>query len=226
MSIGQIVEEPLIIHERALSRRERRLRVQRTLDEVGLTADYATRYPSALSGGQQQRVGIARAIVTRPRFVVLDEPTSSLDLSVRGQILNLLVELQRELGLAYLFISHDISTVRHLSHKVAVMYLGKIVEEGSTQTVLERPRHPYTQALLSAVLSPDPDVRPAHVPLRGEIPSPSVLPRGCSLYGRCPVQIDECALAPIPLYPVGLNHTVACIHYADAARTIAGPERL
>jgi oligopeptide/dipeptide ABC transporter ATP-binding protein len=217
MSVGQTVEEPLIIHERALTRVQRLRRVQQTLEEVGLTADHVARYPSALSGGQQQRVGIARAIVTRPRFVVLDEPTSSLDLSVRGQILSLLLELQRELGLGYLFISHDISTVRHLSHRVAVMYRGQIIEAGSTENVLAAPQHPYTQALLSAVLSADPDVHPPHVPLRGEIPSPSTLPPGCYLYGRCPIQIPECALAPVPLHPSGPHHSVACIRAPVAA---------
>jgi oligopeptide/dipeptide ABC transporter ATP-binding protein len=211
MSVGQIVEEPLVIHARSLSRKERYRRMLQTLEEVGLGAEHATRFPAALSGGQQQRVGIARAIVTRPQFVVLDEPTSSLDLSVRGQIINLLLELQAQLQLSYMFISHDISTVRHLSHRVAVMYLGRIVEAGPTERVIASPQHPYTQALLSAVLSADPEATPKHFPLRGEIPSPAALPRGCPLYGRCPIQIAKCAEEPVPLHLTGPDHSVACI---------------
>lgn len=211
MRIEAAVREPLAIH-RIGSREEQRERVLEALEHVGLSGgQVAERYPAALSGGQQQRVGIARAIVTRPRFVVLDEPTSSLDLSVRAQILNLLGELQRELGLAYLFISHDIATIAHVSDRVAVMYLGRVMELGPTDEVMTAPRHPYTRALLTATLSPDVDERQEHYPLHGEIPSPTKLPSGCPLYGRCPLQEGRCAQAPIALREVD-GRQVACIN--------------
>lgn len=210
MRIEAAVREPLAIH-RIGSREEQRARVLDALEHVGLSGQAAERFPAALSGGQQQRVGIARAIVTRPRFVVLDEPTSSLDLSVRAQILNLLGELQQELELAYLFISHDIATIAHVSDRVAVMYLGRVMELGPTAEVMTAPRHPYTRALLTATLSPDVDERQEHYPLRGEIPSPTKLPTGCPLYGRCPLQEERCAQAPIGLREVD-GRQVACIN--------------
>lgn len=211
MRIGDIIAEPLQIHQRGLSRDERRGRVRAALEEVGLGAAFAERFPRALSGGQQQRVGIARAIVTRPRMIVLDEPTSSLDLSVRAQILELLMELQRRHELAYLFISHDLATVEYTSHRVAVMYLGQIREIGPVSKVVGSPADPYTRALLSAQLSVDPSDRDEHSPLSGEIPSPTNLPRGCHLYGRCPIRIDACAEQPIPLREIGAEHMVRCI---------------
>ncbi|HLU43830.1 MAG TPA: ABC transporter ATP-binding protein [Natronosporangium sp.] len=211
MRVGAIVEEPLRIHT-SMSAQERRSRVVETLERVGLGEQYLDRFPRQLSGGQQQRVGIARAIVTRPSLVVLDEPTSSLDVSVRAQTLQLLGELQRELGIGYVFISHDIHTVSHFSHRVAVMYLGMIVETGPTREVLSNPRHPYTRALLSAALSLDPNEKRPHFPLRGEIPSPTQLPTGCPLTGRCPVEQPECGIAPVAHQPVGEGHTAACIN--------------
>lgn len=211
MSVGDIVAEPLIVHERSLGRGERRLRVKEVLDQVGLNESFADRYPRDLSGGQQQRVGIARAIVTRPKFVVLDEPTSSLDLSVRALILNLLGSLQKEFGLSYLLISHDIATVRHFCTHTAVMYLGRVVEYGPTAEVISRPRHPYTRALLSAALSVDPDERPPHYPLSGDIPSPTDVPPGCPLVGRCPIEIPECSERPVPLRQIEPGHFVACV---------------
>lgn len=159
-TVGDTVTEPLVIHRLAATRAERTEQLRQTMDQVGLPFELANRYPRALSGGQQQRVGIARAIVTRPSLIVLDEPTSSLDLSVRAQILNLLDGLRETHGLSYLFISHDIATVRYISQRVAVMYLGRIVELGPVDEVMERPAHPYTRALLSATLSPDPRVSP------------------------------------------------------------------
>lgn len=209
MTIEDSVREPLVIHRRG-TKAEQRTRVYEALEQVGLSRQIAERYPAALSGGQQQRVGIARAIVTRPRFVVLDEPTSSLDLSIRAQILNLLAELQRELGLAYLFISHDIATIAHVSSRVAVMYLGRVMELGPTGDVISEPRHPYTRALLTATLSPDVDARRQHEPLRGEIPSPTSLPDGCVLYGRCPIQDAACARQPVALRPV-CGRELACV---------------
>lgn len=211
MRIGDIVSEPLRIHERGMSRADQRVRVAETLQSVGLPLDYGDRYPRSLSGGQQQRVGIARAIVTQPRFLVLDEPTSSLDLSVRAQILQLLDALQQRLGLAYLFISHDLQTVQYVSHRVAVMYLGEIRELGPTPDVTINPLDPYTVALLSASLSVDPNERRAAKTLPGEIPSPTSLPTGCFLYGRCPIRIDECATGPIELRTVRADHHVRCI---------------
>ena len=219
MRIGAIIEEPLIIHRRDLTQAQRKESVHKMLALVGLDAMHASRYPGELSGGQQQRVGIARAIVTRPRFVVLDEPTSSLDLSVRASILELLGSLQRELGLSYLFISHDIATVRHFCARTAVMYLGQIVEIGATEKVLVTPRHPYTRALLSATLSPDPEERTVYVRLRGDAPSPTNLPPGCPFAGRCPIEIDACSRSKVTLDKLSEGHEVACIRARDATVT-------
>ncbi|HWK26414.1 MAG TPA: ABC transporter ATP-binding protein [Solirubrobacter sp.] len=216
LTIAAIVAEPLINFSPALGRAERRTRVLEALEAVRLPAAFADRHPGDLSGGQQQRVGIARAIVARPRFVVLDEPTSSLDLTVRAAMLELLADLQETLGLAYLFISHDIQTVRYFCRRTAVMYLGRIVELGTTQQVIEAPKHPYTQALLSATLSVDPDERPPHYPLRGDIPNPTQLPPGCPLVGRCPLAIPECEAAPIALSAVGDGHLAACLRAGEA----------
>ena len=215
MRVESIVAEPLVIFEGGLSRRERRERVIATLEEVGLGSEHLDRRPRDLSGGQQQRVGIARAIVTQPRFIVLDEPTSSLDLTVRATILNLLGELQKRHGLAYLFISHDIATVRHFCTRTAVMYLGRIVEIGTTGAVVDSPRHPYTRALLSAALSADPRERPPHYPLSGDIPSPTDVPAGCPLVGRCPIEVPACSQAPVPLEPIGPGHEVACLRATE-----------
>lgn len=192
MTIGELVAEPLRLHL-GRSRRDSADRVDELLALVGLTPHHADRYPHQLSGGQRQRVGIARALAPEPTLLILDEPTSSLDVSVRGQILQLLVELQRELGLTYLFISHDLGVVRHLCDQVAVLYLGKVVEQGPSAEVFGSPRHPYTQALLSAVPAPRWGSRPERVRLKGEIPSPINLPTGCRLVGRCPWEIDECS---------------------------------
>jgi oligopeptide/dipeptide ABC transporter ATP-binding protein len=212
MSVGDIVSEPLIIHEKNLSSKEREHRVHETLERVGLAQESISRLPGQLSGGQQQRVGIARAIITNPRLIVLDEPTSSLDLSVRAQILSLLADLQRELGLAYLFISHDISTVEYVSQRIAVMYLGEIMEAGPVAEVIKNPRHPYTRALLSSRLSTNPKESLPRLRLIGDIGSPSD-PRGegCVLAPRCPMVIEECRVAPVPLMPFSPMHDVACI---------------
>jgi oligopeptide/dipeptide ABC transporter ATP-binding protein len=195
MRVGDIVAEPLRIHERGLSSVDRQARVLGVLGEVGLDAEQANRYPRALSGGQQQRVGIARALVTRPSFLVLDEPTSSLDLSVQAQILEILSRLQAEHALSYLYISHDLSTVNYIAHRVAVMYLGQIRELGSVDQVADGAADPYTRALLEAFLDADPSVRrTVGESIKGEIPSPTDLPDGCYFYSRCPVRLDECAV--------------------------------
>ncbi len=209
--IGRTIEEPLVIHHPDMSAADRHARVVDTLNHVALGENFYDRFPHELSGGQQQRVGIARAIVTRPKFIVLDEPTSSLDLSVRAQILQLLNDLQDEFNLAYLFISHDIHTVEYVSDRICVMYLGEIVEVGPTAEVFADPQHPYTQALLSSSLSADPRVKKERFLLGGEIPSATNLPAGCFLHGRCPIGDDACAVARVPLHAFKGTHEVACV---------------
>lgn len=216
-TIGKAIEEPLLIHERAMTSAERWQRVKDAMDHTSLPESFRDRYPHELSGGQQQRVGIARAIVTRPDFVVLDEPTSSLDLSVRAQILKLLADLQAEYNLAYLFVSHDIHTVEYISSRICVMYLGQIVETGPTAEVFGNPQHPYTQALLSSTLAADPRVKKERLRLGGEIPNSTDLPPGCFLHGRCPIGTAECATARVPLHPVTRDHHVACIKVPTAS---------
>lgn len=218
LKVSSIIEEPLIVHGLESDRGTRARRVAETLEHVGLPAEFAVRYPGELSGGQQQRVGIARAIVTDPSFVVLDEPTSSLDLSVRAQILQLLARLQKELGMAYLFISHDIHTVRYVADRIVVMYLGRVVETGTTEELFADPQHPYTQALLSSSLSADPFEGVEPLRLQGDPSSPTDRPVGCVLYPRCPIRIDECASAPVPLRAVAEGHSAACIRVGADAR--------
>lgn len=209
MSIGSNIAEPLRIHEPSLSRKERRARVIQAMAEVSLPAELADRSPGQLSGGQQQRVGIARAIITNPSFVVLDEPTSSLDLSLRSQILALLARLQERLNLSFLFITHDIHTVHYVSDRIAVMYLGQIVETGPTEEVFRNPKHPYTLALLSSVLSTDPREKRDWLKLEGEIPKPTNLPQGCFFYSRCTFRHDpRCETERPPLREVSPGHFV------------------
>jgi oligopeptide/dipeptide ABC transporter ATP-binding protein len=218
MSIGDIIGEPLIVHNPSIKSVQREQRVRETLDRVGLPQESAIRLPGQLSGGQQQRVGIARAIITNPKLIVLDEPTSSLDLSVRAQILMLLADLQRELGLAYLFISHDISTVEYVSQRIAVMYLGEILETGPVSEVIRDPRHPYTRALLSSRLSTDPKQSLPRLRLIGDIGSPAdARGTGCVLAPRCPMVIDECLSQNVELQSFGPNHDVACIRVAETS---------
>jgi oligopeptide/dipeptide ABC transporter ATP-binding protein len=208
LTVRWTVEEPLRRHG-GLGPRDRGERVLEVLEEVGLGPELAGRYPHELSGGQRQRVNIARAIATRPRLVVLDEPTSALDVSLRARAILLLRELRDRLGMAYLFISHDLATVKYLAGRVAVMYLGTIVEEAPTRELFARPLHPYTKALLSAVPVPDPDARRRRLVLAGEVPSPIDIPRGCRLRGRCPVAQPVCA-EPVTLREVAPAHRVAC----------------
>jgi oligopeptide/dipeptide ABC transporter ATP-binding protein len=209
MTVQQMVGEPLDLHFR-LSPRERRERLRETLALVGLKDEHLDRYPHQLSIGQQQRVGVARAVVCGPELVVLDEPTSALDVSVRGMVLRLLESLRERLGMTYVFISHDLSVVRHLCDRVVVMYLGTVVEMGPTEEIFARPRHPYTEALLAAVPIPDPRARRQRIILSGEVPSPLRLPSGCFFYTRCPVRREECATTPQSLRPAGPGHEVAC----------------
>ncbi len=211
MTVGAILREPLDLHTN-LNAHEKDQRVRELLSQVGLQPDHLSRYPHQFSGGQQQRIGVARAIATHPDFIVLDEPTSALDVSVRGQILRLLTQLQEELGLTYLFISHDLSVIKHTCAQVAVMYLGRIVETGSTSEIFDTPAHPYTQALLSAVPIPDPSQRgKERLKLPGEVPSPIDLPPGCRLYSRCPYRRDDCLQPGPPLFHIANNHSAACI---------------
>jgi oligopeptide/dipeptide ABC transporter ATP-binding protein len=208
LSVRRAVEEPLRRHS-TLGAGERRERVAQVLARVGLGRELLDRYPHELSGGQRQRVNIARAIATEPRFVVLDEPTSALDLSLRAKAILLLAELRATLGVSYLFLSHDLATVKYLAGRVAVMYLGTIVEEASTAELFRQPRHPYTKALLSAVPIPDPTIQRERMVLRGEVPSPIDIPAGCRLRGRCPLAQPICA-EPVTLREVAPRHRVAC----------------
>ena len=211
MKIGSIISEPLSIHEPKLDRDARRKRLRQTLAEVGLSEEQVERYPADLSGGQQQRVGIARALIVRPGFLVLDEPTSSLDLSVQAQILELLRDLQVRYRLTYLYISHDISTVRHIAHRAAVLYRGEIREIGPVEEITERPRDPYTVALLDAYLSADPREKASNsFVLHGELGGRP--PEGCMLTPRCPIKTSECLSSRPVLRRVDTEHAVRCIH--------------
>jgi len=208
-TIGQTLREPFRVHRHAPPA-EWNDRIAALLERVGLEPAHAWRYPHEFSGGQRQRVGVARALAVEPRFLVLDEPVSSLDVSVRAQILNLLVELRAALGLTYLYISHDLASVRFIANRVAVMYLGSIVEIAPAEILFRYPLHHYTNALLSAVPVPDPDARPTRVVLRGEPPSPMHLPPGCRFHTRCPAALPQCRTTPPALVPSGDGRLLAC----------------
>jgi peptide/nickel transport system ATP-binding protein len=206
LKVGSSVAFNLRVH--GVPRALRPARVHDLLDQVGLAPSYAERYPHELSGGQLQRVAIARSLASGPELVVCDEAVSALDKSIQAQILNLLADLQHELGVAYLFISHDLAVVEHLSDRVVVMYLGRVVEEGSAAALYSSPQHPYTRALLSAV----PGTGRERIVLRGDPPSPTSPPSGCRFRTRCPDAVDACAEAEPPLVDIGLGHRVACVH--------------
>jgi len=215
MRVGALIEEPLVIHGRG-THGERRREVARLLDAVGMPAEAALRYPHEFSGGQRQRICIARALALHPDLIVADEPVSALDVSIQSQILNLLVDLRREQGLSYLFISHNLAVVKYVSDTVAVMYLGRIVEMGSAEALYADPKHPYTQALLAAIPEPDPGRTRQGVPLQGELPSPDNPPSGCRFHPRCPLAMDRCrSVAPAlrQLGPRSQPHMVECHLY-------------
>ena len=213
MTVGQILAEPLMVHGIVVDRERRAARVRELLSHVGLLPQHAHRYPHQLSGGQRQRVGIARALAVEPALIICDEPVSALDVSIQAQIINLLEDLQAGFGLTYLFVAHDLSVVRHISDRVAVMYLGRIVEITDRKSLYDVPRHPYTKALLSAVPIPDPalEAQRERVVLGGEVPSPLNPPAGCAFHPRCPIAIDRCREALPELREITTGHRAACI---------------
>ena len=211
-TVGKILEEPFVIH-RLGTVVERRRWVAELLEKVGLEAAAARRFPHEFSGGQRQRIGIARAIALRPKLIVCDEAVSALDVSIQSQILNLLLELQREMRLALLFIAHDLAVVKHVSDRIAVMYLGEIVETAAATAIYRSPRHPYTQALISAIPVPDPAARRERVVLEGDVPSPMDPPSGCRFHTRCRYARDDCRESKPTLTPVGAGAAVACHHW-------------
>ena len=212
MTAEDIIGEPLDVHHLCANRKERREKVISLMELVGLNSEHATRYAHEFSGGQRQRIGIARALAVDPKFIVCDEPVSALDVSIQAQVINMFEELQEKLGVAYLFIAHDLLVVRHISKRIAVMYLGKIVEVADADELNENPQHPYTQSLLSAVPIPDPDITRARqrIVLEGDVPSPLNMPTGCSFRTRCRYATEQCAKECPALTDRGDGHFVAC----------------
>ena len=217
MTVGDIIAEPLLTHEPGLGKAEVKARVSDMLAETGLSAQMINRYPHEFSGGQCQRIGIARAMILRPRLIVCDEPVSALDVSIQAQIINLLMRLQREFGLALLFISHDLSVVRHVSHRILVLYLGRMMELADRDALYLAPKHPYTRALISAVPIPDPRLerQRRRMALTGDLPSPLAPPSGCVFRTRCPLAIEVCAREAPPIEQIAPGHQVACHRWRE-----------
>src|SRR6266850_5629143 len=210
MKVGDIIAEPLVIHKIGTAK-ERRERAAELLKRVGLDPDYRNRYPHEFSGGQRQRIGVARTLALNPRLIVADEPVSALDVSVQAQVVNLFQDLQKEFGLTYLFISHGLAVVAHISTRVAVMYVGRIVEIADAKDLYAHPMHPYTMALLSAIPIPDPQIKRDRIILKGDVPTSRNPPSGCRFRTRCPIAIDECAQIDPELREITPGHSVACI---------------
>lgn len=211
LTVMKIIEEPFLVHTN-LNHRERVKKVHELLERVGLRSEQASRYPHEFSGGQRQRIGIARALATEPEIIVADEPVSALDVSIQAQVINLMQDLQEEFGMTYIFIAHDLSVVEHISDRIAVMYLGNVVELGDAEQVFFEPQHPYSRALLSAVPLPDPErQRPPRILLTGDVPTPLAKPSGCGFRTRCPIVQDDCSKQPPELTPQH-NRLVACPH--------------
>lgn len=225
MTVGEIVAEPLRVHMPEMSAADRDRRVDEMMERVGLRAEMRTRYPNEFSGGQCQRISIARAMIVRPRVIVCDEPVSSLDVSIQAQICNLLRELQRDTGVALIFISHDLSIVRYMSHRVMVMYLGRMMELGRRMDLFGLPRHPYTRALISAVPQPNPDRPHAVTPiiLEGDLPSPLEPPTGCVFRTRCPMAIPYCVSTVPPVESAVAGHAVACHRWREVEQAAERP---
>lgn len=210
MTVGEIIGEALDIHRLAADANARRTRIEQLLGQVGLDPAHITRYPHEFSGGQRQRIGIARALAVEPRLIVCDEPVSALDVSVQAQVINLLQDLQKELGVAYLFVAHDLAVVEHISARILVMYLGRVVESGASRTLIGDPRHPYTQALISAVPEVDPASKRQRILLSGDVPSPIHPPSGCPFHPRCPIAQDRCRTEVPALREITPGHQVSC----------------
>ncbi|PKK91530.1 MAG: peptide ABC transporter substrate-binding protein [Candidatus Wallbacteria bacterium HGW-Wallbacteria-1] len=216
MTVGDIICEPMDIHCPEMTKQEKDEKVHWLLDKVGLRQEHASRYPHEFSGGQRQRIGIARALSTNPRLIIADEPVSALDVSVQAQVINLMQDLQKEFGLTYIFIAHDLAVVEHISDRIAVMYLGNIVEIAKSAELYANPCHPYTRALLSAIPVPDPrHKKTQRVVLQGDVPTPLNKPSGCGFRTRCPIAKPQCALKSPPLIELGPDHLVACPYHSE-----------
>ena len=216
MTVSEIIMEPLTIHAANLSKKEMLDKVAWLMEKVGLSAEQANRYPHEFSGGQRQRIGIARALATNPRLVIADEPVSALDVSIQAQVINLMQDLQEEFGLTYIFIAHDLAVVEHISDRIAVMYLGNMVEIAETEELFKNPKHPYTRALLSAIPQPDPNIKKEQrIMLEGDVPTPLNKPSGCGFRTRCPIAREECAKNIPVMHEISPGHLCACPYYDE-----------